>query len=49
MCYLQSILSVHCPPNKIFVFMYLSTSILGSQKSCLTFTARIYFLQEEKN
>ena len=31
-----------------FVFMFLSTSILSSQQSCLTFTLRTFFLQEKK-
>ena len=30
------------------VFMFLSTSILSSQQSCLTFTLRTFFLQEKK-
>ena len=33
---------------RFFVFMYLSTSILGSQKSCLTFTARIFSSKRKK-
>ena len=49
MCYLQSILSVHCPPNKIFCIYVFVNLYPGFPKELFNFYSEDIFLQEEKN